>query len=294
MSQGKNVVALKGELRTQDQKLTRDQLELLKRTICAGATDDEFQLFTGICNRTGLDPFARQICMVKRYNSSLEREVATVQVTVDGFRLIAARTGKFAGQKPHQWCGDDGKWVDVWLDDQPPKAARVGVLHKDFAEPLYAIAKWSTYAQTYYDKASKQWVVTHMWRDKPDHMLSKCAEALALRRAFPNDLSGLYTIEETKEMGVPLVQESAADFLTGEVVEADAQSDDQTCSNAQSLDSGITDDDRQKVARLIERVKSQGTYDVAAKWAQENLTGIALQYFGQELLKAKQDAGLAE
>lgn len=183
--------------------MTVEQADLVKRTIAKGCTDDELQLFLGVCQRTGLDPFSRQIyCLRRRQKNKLTgsyTETMSIQVSIDGFRLVASRTGEYAGQIGPEWCGPDGVWRDVWLKKEPPSAARVGVMRRGFTQPLYAVANWDSYAQ---DSA--------LWHKMQALMIGKVAEALALRRAFPAELSGLYTGDEMDQADPPATPEAKA------------------------------------------------------------------------------------
>lgn len=179
---------------------TADQLKTLRGIVPQGVSDNEFNYFVAACERTGLDPFARQIYMSERSEKRGNDYFKTYrpETTIDGFRIIAQRTGKYGGQIGPHWCGKDGKWVEVWLVNEPPAAARVGIIRTDFREPLFAVALYSEYAQTNRDGGPNL-----MWKKMPANQLAKCAESGGLRKAFPNDLSGLYTHEEMGQASNP-------------------------------------------------------------------------------------------
>lgn len=173
---------------------------LVKRTVLKPknreATEVELALFAEQVKRTGLDPFHRQIYGIYRKNQGVEE--MTTQVGIDGFRLIAERTGKYDGQTEQEWCGPDGVWHTVWTQDGHPFAARCGVYKRGRRQPTYAVAHWAEYVQTFNGNPTGKWKST----DKggmPANQLSKCAEALALRKCFPAELSGLYTPEEMEQ-----------------------------------------------------------------------------------------------
>lgn len=165
---------------------TPTQLAALKQLGLAQATAADLEFFLHQAKRTGLDPFARQIYMINRGGKY------GIQTSIDGFRIIAQRSGNYGGQTGAEWCGEDGIWKDVWLASTPPSAARIGVYYKDSPHATYAVAKWDSYAIS----------TNPIWRKMPDVMLAKCAESLALRKAFPNDMSGIYTDEEMAQADI--------------------------------------------------------------------------------------------
>lgn len=180
-------------------QLSDKDRELLRKGLCSKCTVDDFELFVETCNKTGLDPFMRQIYPVFRSDRKTNCDVMQIQVSIDGMRLVAERSGHYAGQVGPFWCGKDGSWKDVWLSDREyPVAAKVGVMRHDFKEVLWAAARFQSYVQTKFDGKPNQ-----MWGKFPDVMIAKCAEALALRKAFPMELSGLYSTEEMSQADNP-------------------------------------------------------------------------------------------
>jgi len=146
------------------------------------------------CQRTKLDPFARQIYSIARKSKGELKW--QIQVSIDGARLVAERSGQYEGQTTPEFTADGVTWTQVWLGNEQPKAARVGVFRRGFREPLYAVALWDAYAVLDYNGN-----VSAMWAKMGPLMLAKCAEMLALRKAFPQDLSGLYSSEEMAQAG---------------------------------------------------------------------------------------------
>jgi phage recombination protein Bet len=164
------------------------KIDLVRRTVASGATPDELELFFHQARRAGLDPLAKQIYFVKRQGKGV------VQVGIDGLRLIAERTGAYAGNDDPEFTAPNERGY--------PSSARV-VVYKMVAGqrcPFSATARWDEYFPG--DAQGFQ------WKRMPHAMLGKCAEALALRKAFPADMSGLYVHEEMEQAGVSEVVEA--------------------------------------------------------------------------------------
>lgn len=171
----------KVEIRRDLIAFTSEQVDLIKNTVARGASDDELKLFLYQCQKTGLDPLAKQIYFRKRRTKN--GDVVSIETAIDGYRLIADRTKKYAGN-------DD----PIFDDDANPRKATVSVykLIGGVRCPFTATARWDQY----YPGDTQGF----MWRKMPHLMLGKCAEALALRKAFPAELSGVYVAEEMEQV----------------------------------------------------------------------------------------------
>ncbi len=186
-------------------KFDDDQKKLLVDTVLREKdgkeiSEREVSRFVYVCETTGLNPLLNQIYPNWRWNSDLGRnEIVGYQTGIDGLRLTAERSGKYRGQTKPEWCGTDGKWVDVWVSNEPPTAARIGVMKEGFTEPTYAVAKWDSYVPKMKNNKTGEYFIGPMWKKMPDNQLVKCAEAAALRKAFPQETMGLYVKEEMEQ-----------------------------------------------------------------------------------------------
>ena len=183
--------------------MTDAQLELIRR-MCVGenAPNDVLELYLAKCRATGCDPLDRLIYVIPRRQRVLDERSGewrseirwTIQGSIDLFRSIAEQTGDYAGQLGPFWSNDGIEWRDVWLDAVPPKVCKIGILRNSFKEPL-----WVTGTYEYYVPRGSNGVPqpTAFWKgEKGAHQLAKCVEELALRKAFPRRLGGVYGSDE--------------------------------------------------------------------------------------------------
>lgn len=228
-------------------EFNKDQVELIRSQIAPKASDEELKLFIYQAKRTGLDPMARQIYAIHRrakdHNGNWVDKM-TIQVSIDGFRVIAERSGSYAGQDEPMFLTDEkGKLyckvsVYRWHSNSRYVAA-VGV------------AYWDEYVQA--DKDGKP---LGLWAKMPRTMLAKVAEALALRKAYPQDLSGLYTGEE-------MDQQDSQEAIIVEPIEGiepkkvDVKPDKDTRE--------YLDEDHPKWAQVVEAIKANYTIDQVKK-----------------------------
>lgn len=190
--------------------LTNAKIDLITRTVAKDHTPDELAIFLYQCRRTGLDPLSRQIYSIKRQGK------ATIQTGIDGYRLVAQRTKQYAGMD--EVLFDEGLTEYEMLRDgrEHPITCTVTVyrLVDGIRTAFWGTAAWIEYKPAPGASGNGD----SMWRKMPHTMLSKCAEALALRRGFPQELGGIYTHEEMEQAGPAITVESRD--VTGQRVPA--------------------------------------------------------------------------
>jgi phage recombination protein Bet len=173
-----------------------EQVNHLRNYIAPGFADSEIAFFLAVAQAKGLDPFTRQVHAVKRklrgqdengrwVDGAITR--IDVMTGIDGYRAIAARCKDYAPGDESVQMGSDGM----------PVSATVSVrkLVQGSWLTFSATAYFDEYAPRYKDKLGSM-VLGEMWRKMPRRMITKCAEALALRKGWPEELSDIYASEE--------------------------------------------------------------------------------------------------
>ncbi|MBM7088088.1 phage recombination protein Bet [Streptomyces sp. S12] len=284
---------------------TPDQAAVLQQSgIDNQVAPAELSAFLHLCQRTRLDPFSRQIYLIGRWDNRQQRKVYTPQTSIDGYRVIAhraaAEAGHALGYEDTLWCDPSGKWRDVWLSDAPPAAAKVVVIRNGMR--FSAVARYSEYVQT-----KKGGEPSGLWVKMPATMTAKCAEALALRMAFPHDLAGVYTAEEMAQADNPAAGERhLRKVQPGEgdpwaVPEPDAEQAGTAAVKGRSqpaqdiADAAGTTTDRAAVKELYRQAHAEGLLSETVKTADRELLelGAYLIARGQQLAADAEAAAAA-
>lgn len=188
-------------LDTWDEAKARAILSLFKTAIQSA---DDFTLFAVAVQRTGLDPFARQIYAILRGGKM------SIEVGIDGLALQAARSKRYAGM-------DEAVYTEAPVDEKTgfrhPAKAVVTVYRMTGGVrcPFVGVALWDESAPYYNNKLGD------MWKKRPYGQLAKCARAQALRMAFPAECSGFYTAEEMEQADDGARTLSSATVVEGSV-----------------------------------------------------------------------------
>lgn len=224
-------------------KYNREQIELIKKTVARGATDDELALFLYRAKQLDLDPLSNQIYFVKRKvrnNRGGYDEIATIQVGIEGLRLIAERSGRYEGQDPIKYIVErNGQIIETeWvLPTDKPIAAKSAVYKKGCVKPFTAVAHYNDYVIKNSDGSPNA-----MWR-RWTIMLAKCAESLALRKAFPElNFSDIYEPAESHHVETAATIEAEPfEGVLSEVEPLDVGQDTTSLSDTEEKSNNISD-----------------------------------------------------
>lgn len=168
----------------------------------AAKTTEAVELALSYCRARKLDPFKRPVHIVPVWDSKLRREVETIWPGIGELRTTASRTG--------QWAGIDD--AEFGPDETRAFKGEVGNTTREKSVTFPAWAQVTVYklmgGQRVAFKGPKvRWLETYasmgksdvpndMWESRPYGQLEKCAEAAALRRAFPEEVGNEYIPEE--------------------------------------------------------------------------------------------------
>lgn len=245
-------------------RFTDDQRAVLAHMGVENAPDADLQVFMHVCQRTGLDPFARQIHMIgrnsKNYQTQQWETKYTIQTGIDGYRVVghraADRTKTRVSVEAPEWAHEDGTWRPVWSKGWGwPVAARVTIRRN--GDPFTAVALFDEYKQT-----KKDGNLTQMWAQRPAGQLAKCAEALAWRMALPHDLAGIYVDEEMQHADnrpadvEPAERPRGLDAVRAAVAPARRSTTDDNTEDVEVVDDTrpLTDHTRRKMFALLSEV----------------------------------------
>jgi phage recombination protein Bet len=205
------------------------QLKLIRRTVARSCTPAEFDEFMAVASLCGLDPLRRQISPLIISADDPDRRRLIPWTTIDGLRVIAARHGDYRPMEEapiiefdsgciderrnplgivraevRAWKATEGVWHPVageaWWDEFAPMRGGHTVAMNDQAQegtdPKGSVSDFH---------------LDPSWQRMGRVMIAKCAEAQALRRGWPDLLSGLYGAEELS--AVRLYDRTASELL---------------------------------------------------------------------------------
>lgn len=190
---------------------TPQQMTLMQNTVAKDCNTSEFDMFLHVCAHVGLDPLRRQIYAFVFNKDKPDRRNMAIVTAIAGLRTIADRTGNY--------MPDANEPVFEFDDAAKSPTNPHGIVSCCVTVNKHAHGAWfPVKGKVYWDEfapISEEWdwrdddrtgkrvrrptgkkILDGKWSQMPKHMLAKCAEALALRKAWPDEIGNVY--EETE------------------------------------------------------------------------------------------------
>lgn len=179
----------------------------LKQSIFPGAQDASILMAIDYCKARRLDVLKKPVHIVPIWNSKEGKMVDTIWPSISELRTTAMRTGQYAGKDETKF----GESVDQSWPPAGKRTEKVEVIYPEWAQvTVYrmvgtqrvAFVGPKVYWQESYAVASKADDAPNtMWQERPFGQIEKCAEAAALRAAFPEELGNDYSVDEARTFG---------------------------------------------------------------------------------------------
>lgn len=184
------------QLTKYNSELTSEEIKVLEDTsiIPKGTPTSQIKLFSKVCAEKNLSPFSKQIYLIARKDNKTNTIRYSHQTGIDGLRSIAERTGQYAGSDDYLF--DEGVSEFAMKSNKRNPTTATATIYK-----IVANQKGSFTASASWDEYYPGDHLGFMWKKMPFTMLGKCAEAKALRKAFPELLGNIYVNEEMQQAG---------------------------------------------------------------------------------------------
>ncbi len=193
-------------------------IAVLENSLYPGANPTSIALVINYCQAAGLDPMQKPVHIVPMWDSKAQRTRDVVMPGVGLYRTQAARTGLYAGVTEPEFGPDTTETIGG-VDITFPAWCRVSVrrqLPNGTIVDFTAVERWK---ENYAVAGGKEKSIAPnaMWKRRPYAQLAKCAEAQALRKAFPEMTGAQPTADEMEGRSLDEFEGATIDNATGEV-----------------------------------------------------------------------------
>ena len=190
----------------------QELMNVLRNSLYPGAQDDSIKLVIGYCKASGLDPMQKPVHIVPMWDSKSGSMRDVIMPGIGSYRTQAARSGEYAGVSDAEYGPDVTEELGGVKITYPAwcKVTVKRLLQNGIIAEFSATERWR---ENYAVKGGKEKSVAPnaMWNKRPYAQIAKCAEAQALRKAFP-EVGAQPTADEMEGKQI-----NEVDAQTGEV-----------------------------------------------------------------------------
>lgn len=163
-----------------------DLMKVLQVSLYPGAAPESIKMVLGYCKAAGLDPMQKPVHIVPMWDGKAGQMRDVVMPGVNLYRTQAARSGECAGVTEPEFGPDKTENIGG-VDITYPVWCRVSVSRRLPTGEIVQFTAREFWKENYAVKGGKDKSIAPnaMWTKRPYGQIAKCAEAQALRKAFP-------------------------------------------------------------------------------------------------------------